>query len=88
MLKWLGLRGNRPTNEIQMWEGARPSTKWIAAVAWAAISVLTFVLLKNGLPSSNGFLEFLPLYGSIIVFIAGMSVTERSCVRIQKPSKE
>lgn len=87
MLEWFGLRGERPPGDIQMWQGTKPRTKWIAAAIWIAAAVLSFFLIKNALPASEGVLGFLPIYTSIVVFVAGMSVTERSCVRAQDASK-
>lgn len=87
MLEWLGLRGEHSPDEIQMWQGTAKRTKWIAAAVWITAAVLSFLLIKNTLHSSEGFLAFLPIYTSIIVFAAGMSVTERSCIRVQKTSR-
>lgn len=87
MLEWLGLRGEHSPDEIPMWQGTAKRTKWISAAVWLTVAILSFLFIKNILHSSDGFLFYLPIYTAIIVFAAGMSVTERSCIRVQKTSR-
>lgn len=87
MLAWFGLRGEHPSDEIPMWQGTKPRTKWIAVAIWIIAAVLSYFLFKNLLSDTGGFLGFLPVWTAIVVFVAGISVTERNCIRTQVTSK-
>ena len=81
MLQWLGLCGTPDTNEIPMWDGSPKKTRWISVAVWLPIAALVFVLMHFRLPADDGFGGFLPVFSALVLFIAGMSVTERHMLK-------
>lgn len=84
MLQWLGLRGTHDTDEIPMWDGAPQKARWISLAVWLPIAAFIFVLMQFRLPADDGFGGFLPIFSALLLFVAGMSVTERHMLKNTK----
>lgn len=85
---WLGITPAHPESgdagKVPPWHGVRSTVKFIWGAVWAAVAVAVFLLARARMPENDGFGGFIPLYFAVVVFIAGIAVTERSTMRVAK----
>lgn len=83
---WLGITPTRPESgdagKVPMWHGVRNTVKFTWGAVWAAVAAAVFLLANARMPENDGFGGFIPLYFAVVVFIAGIAVTERNSLRV------
>lgn len=88
VVEFLGLNGSADEGgRVPRWRGSPPGTAWRHVVLWAVIAFAAFRLFDARMPDDDGFGGFVPGWLALLVWVVGITLTERATLRDPSPGR-
>ncbi|WP_142007158.1 hypothetical protein [Barrientosiimonas humi] len=69
------------------WRGSPPGTAWRHVVLWAVIAFAAYWLFDARMPDDDGFGGFVPGWLALLIWVVGITLTERATLRDPSPGR-